>query len=346
MNASQSAQRTYVLDLLRFLAAIAILLYHYGFRGHAADGLCDVGFPALVGAVKYGYLGLYVFFMLSGYVILWSALRRGAADFLVSRALRLYPGFWICCTISFLAMLAFGGERYHATWPAYWENMTLLSGFFDVPWVDGAYWALFVEVKFYLLVFLVLTLKQERRFELFLGLWLVAAVTLAHWNLSPRWKDYLIVNYSAYVIAGCLFFILQTRGVTLYRLILLASSFAFGLERVLGARAALAEHYGVEFSAWVIAGVVVALFAFFGAIARGWNPLGRVAWLAVLGGMTYPLYLLHHNLGYMTLNAWHKTVPPYPLLALTVAGVLTLAWGVHKGPEAWLGRLLRRPRRT
>ena len=61
------------LDLLRFFAAFSVVLYHYTFRGYAADDMSIVPYPLFAPISKYGYLGVDLFFMISGFVILMTA---------------------------------------------------------------------------------------------------------------------------------------------------------------------------------------------------------------------------------------------------------------------------------
>ena len=60
--------------------------------------------------------------------------------------------FWACCTLTFIVTLLLGGAYFSVSAPQYAVNLTMLSGFFDVPSVDGVYWSLFVELRFYVLV--------------------------------------------------------------------------------------------------------------------------------------------------------------------------------------------------
>ena len=46
------------IDLLRFFAALAVVFFHYSFRGASADGLSKVSYPLLAPISKYGYLGV------------------------------------------------------------------------------------------------------------------------------------------------------------------------------------------------------------------------------------------------------------------------------------------------
>src|ERR1700693_5963546 len=73
--------RVETLDLLRAIAVLAVLFYHYAFRGAAADGFTDISLPALVPLAKYGSLGVQLFFVISGFVIAYSAEGRSAIGF-------------------------------------------------------------------------------------------------------------------------------------------------------------------------------------------------------------------------------------------------------------------------
>jgi peptidoglycan/LPS O-acetylase OafA/YrhL len=46
--------------------------------------------------------------MIRGFVILMTAEKGSVKEFLISRVVRLYPAFWVCCTITFLATLVVG----------------------------------------------------------------------------------------------------------------------------------------------------------------------------------------------------------------------------------------------
>lgn len=49
------------LDLLRFLAAIAVVFFHYAFRGYAKGDMSAMPYPLLAETAKYGYLGVELF---------------------------------------------------------------------------------------------------------------------------------------------------------------------------------------------------------------------------------------------------------------------------------------------
>ena len=65
--------RFYEIDLLRFVAAFAVVLFHYTFRGAAGEAFTSVAYPELAGITKYGCLGVDLFFIISGFVILMTS---------------------------------------------------------------------------------------------------------------------------------------------------------------------------------------------------------------------------------------------------------------------------------
>ena len=114
------------LDLLRFIAALSVLLFHYAFRGYAADDLSPINLPVLIPIFKYGYLGVGLFFMISGFVILMSAIGKNGREFVTSRISRLYPEFWICCTLTALVIFFFGAPHFDVSLTQFFINLTML----------------------------------------------------------------------------------------------------------------------------------------------------------------------------------------------------------------------------
>ena len=88
------------LDVLRGLAALAVAGTHY-------TTMCrDVG--TLDWTFHWGMYGPPLFFVISGFVILMSVRKRPeAVDFLVSRASRIYPTYWLAVPIAFVAFRYF-----------------------------------------------------------------------------------------------------------------------------------------------------------------------------------------------------------------------------------------------
>jgi peptidoglycan/LPS O-acetylase OafA/YrhL len=139
-----------LLDLLRFFSAIAVLFHHTFY-------------------FKDGKLGVYLFFIISGFVIYFS-LRKGMKDYIISRFLRLFPLFWVCCTLTYLVTLFYG---VNLPLKNYLISMLLVNDGKIASMVDGSYWTLTFEVLFYAYIAVFVSLFSSKRLEWFYISWLL-----------------------------------------------------------------------------------------------------------------------------------------------------------------------------
>ena len=205
-------ERLYELDLLRFLAALAVVLFHYTFRGNAADDMSTLSFPALSGYSKYGYLGVELFFMISGFVIVLSASGRTVFAFANSRAKRLFPAYWFGVTLTSLCIVAFGDDRYSVTFVQYLQNLPMVGGFWGVTFIDGVYWTLIVELHFYFLVGLMIAAGQFKRVQWFVVAWLAISTLAPYTDYVVTAEKYLISDWAPYFSAGAACFFIKKDG--------------------------------------------------------------------------------------------------------------------------------------
>jgi peptidoglycan/LPS O-acetylase OafA/YrhL len=336
--------RAYEIDLLRFLAAIAVVLFHYAFRGYVAHS-SSMPYPWLEPVAKYGSYGVDLFFMISGFVILMSASSGSIKHFVISRIVRLYPAFWICCTLTFLVLITFGKGQ--PTLPQYFSNMTMLSNFklmqmlVPKPHIDGAYWSLMVEIRFYILVAVVLMLRQIHRAELFLTAWLVTVILFELTGMD-RLDDILIVEYAAYFIGGAMAYQIWAHGVSSLRLGVIGVSWIVALyENWLSLpKFEAATHTSMDRG--IIFSLVTVFFLLMLLIATkktGW--IGRVNWMK-FGALTYPLYLVHQAIGYVIFNNLYPGWNPHVLLWGTVAFMLVIAYVITTYFERPIGDALKK----
>lgn len=335
------SSRVNEIDLLRFLAAFCVVIFHYAFRGYAAEGRSDLPYPLLAPIAKYGYLGVELFFLISGFVILMTAARGDLRSFAVSRFVRLYPAFWACCTITFVAILLIGGGRYSASITQYLVNMTMLSGFVGVPSIDGVYWSLFVELQFYGLIAALLLIGRIHQAQGFLLLWLGATILLEFVPINAL-RFLLIADYSAYFIAGAMCFLIWSSGMTLMRMAAIFLSLLLALHGALGGLAQFERHYSTQMNLFVITGIITTYFVVMLLIAtRRIGFLGRRRWL-IAGALTYPLYLIHQNLGFMIFNLAYPVINQHVLFWGTILLMLGTAYAVHVLIERSYSPILKR----
>lgn len=175
------------LDIARGLAALFVFCFHMsGSIGNAS--------PALGDLARYGYLGVPIFFVISGYCMGASAhnlLRqnRPAGGFLLKRFLRIYPAFWASIVVIMMtpyvlaALSALKTGSYISPAPRWlaldsfdwFQFVTLTRVFFSngmgldhaFSAINIVYWTLAIEFQFYLVIYL--ALLWRRRFVAVLG---------------------------------------------------------------------------------------------------------------------------------------------------------------------------------
>jgi peptidoglycan/LPS O-acetylase OafA/YrhL len=328
-----------VLDVLRFVAALSVLCFHYGFRGYSADNLLITHFTALSPVARYGYLGVYLFFMISGFVILMSAEGRSAAAFFQSRFIRLYPAYWVACTITFASMYLLGATNLQRTFDQWLVNLSMLQGTFGVTDIDGVYWTLLLEMRFYLLVFLVCATGLFGALPILLAGWAGYAFVAMRGLITP---DVAAIYPSCiYFIAGAAFYLIYRRRSLVLASALVVVSGYLAYRHCADDAVKQSAYYHATISPVVATCLMGLFFVVFALIALGRLRMRERAWTYAMGAMTYPLYLLHQFMGYALLNKVAVGAVPYLWLLLVVLFLLALAWAVHRFLEVPGARLLR-----
>jgi len=318
------------LDYGRFLAAITVLAYHYlvnGIYNGKIDSLAPE--PALVGFAKYGYLGVEFFFMISGYVIFFSARGKRASEFVVSRALRLYPAFWVAMLCTAAVAVFLGDGRMDVTPAQVLVNLTMFSRALGVPFVDGVYWTLQFELAFYLAVLALLLAGLQDRLEPIFLLWPFAMAVALALGLSEL--PYLGGHFPFFA-AGAVLAIQKTRPTRYSLAALLLCCALCVLFAVRNLPAGLVAD-GVSYSRPLIAAIVCAQFAFFLFLNSRLGSRLRLPGSRLAGGLTYPLYLVHAHIGYMLLSRFATEDNKALVYPAVVAAVLALACAIHFGIE-------------
>jgi peptidoglycan/LPS O-acetylase OafA/YrhL len=319
------------LDLLRFMAAAAVVVFHFYVVLPGATP-----FQHAVAAVsRFGFVGVPLFFMISGFVILWTAYNRSPGQFVLARFCRLFPSYWVCVLITSAVLGLAGGAP---PWRQVVTNLTMLHHLFGYDSIDEVYWTLFVELKFYALVFILLLFRQLPRIEQWLSIWLaLCTVSLAlglEYHTAIRGLDTVVFEGDAAFFAfGCYTYLLRTRGPDPHRWA------GFWLSAGLGVCAVLKtqDHYTLSDDWQTLTAVVVIIIALCVTMAtvatRRWNLPDRRLWYW-LGSLTYPLYLLHAMAGKafcgMLPPSWNVWTRIGISLAAVFAVVTPLAFGIEQ----------------
>ncbi|WP_157252944.1 acyltransferase family protein [Nonomuraea typhae] len=345
-----TSDRLFEIDGLRIVAALCVVLYHYTFSAWVG-GTSPVAFPAESMWSRYGYLGVDLFFMISGFVVLMSAWDRTPRQFVTSRVIRLYPAYWVGLALTALITLALGAGVFQVTIPQILANLTMFQAVIDVPNVDVVYWTLWAEMRFYVLI-LLLTLITITKARVMAVLWGWLAVTFAvELGVLPKVADLVVQSeFSHYFIAGMALFLLYRFGLNWQIALIVPLCLGNAVFRAIGYSEAVGRRYHVEFSPVAITVIVTLIFVVMLLVAlRVTKPLAK-RWLVVAGGLTYPLYLLHAHIGIIAFNRLGDAVNRYVLLFGLVVVMCLAAYAVHRYLETPLapklkGLLSPRPQR-
>ena len=338
---TQKSLRFYELDILRFLAAFAVVFFHYTFL-NATEIMTLETFPVLGEIFKYGYLGVELFFMISGFVILLTASKKDWLSFIISRMVRLYPVFWIAVTLTSLAIVLFGNETTQVTFPQYLWNLTMLSDYFGIENIDPVYWTLQIELKFYFWIFIILIFRKIQYIDYFIFIWLVFSVLETFHLIHNFTHPILMSEWAPYFSAGALFYRIHTQGLTHKRFAMLILAYCLSVYFAIQGAELKTQLYGIYFSSVVIATLITIYYVIFTLIILGKTTHLCRSWFTVIGAITYPLYLLHQKLGLIGYEIIGQSINKYLLLILMTLSMITLAFLLHRFFEIGFAKGMKR----
>lgn len=350
------------LDLLRFISAVLVLLFHVAAFGGNAPGWPVSAEEAPLGWLHpfswFGWVGVQIFFVLSGFIISASAYNSTALGFLKKRAIRVFPALWISAALALVAR-AFWGEPLEELVSSLLRSAVLSP---KGPYIDGVVWSLVVEAIFYASIALVILAAPR-----FGGL--QRSLTLAAYGLGIASTIFTLIVWLAIntnffadqggvlaFVRGFTFDVLLLRhgvlfavGMLLYQIVerppsrqMLLGLAVFGSASVLqvanNAQAGLAAI--VPVLVWLAATGIIYLGAKYSdrAVGQSLRPLMRP-----IGLMTYPLYLNHFVLGQALLPVFALWISNSATLFFALfATLLANAWFIAQYPERWVQRYARK----
>lgn len=339
-------KRLDLLDYGRLIAALSVMSFHYFFNGIRNGKIETItAVPALAAVASYGYLGVNFFFMISGYVIFFSARGRRPSEFLVSRAVRLFPAFWIAVGLTSAFAMLLAGPSMAVTPRQIAANLTMVPGLFDVPYVDGVYWTLQLELIFYTLVLLMLILGLRERLTTMALAWPVAILAV---TLSGRPWVPLLGGYYAFFAAGAVMAAARDKRGPLSVIAVLLCVWLCISAATLEASAASSPV--TSYSPVIVSSAILAMFAFFMVLNTQAGHALRLPGARLAGALTYPIYLVHAHIGYMLLTHFGNDGKRWLVYPAVITSVLLLAAAVYRAErslrpasQALFERLLGRP---
>ncbi|MCP5392769.1 MAG: acyltransferase [Sphingomonadaceae bacterium] len=316
------------LDYARFLAAFSVMVFHYTANGIRRGVIENYDrFGAISNAAEYGYLGVDLFFLISGYVIALTSSGKDAPTFAISRFVRLWPTFLLCLVATTLVRVCLGGPQFEVSLAQFIVNTTMLAPYLGFDHIDSVYWTLAYELGFYGLVFVAILLGLKARLEQLMVLWLLAIIAFDVLGANLP----LIGNYNYLFVIGFLLQRIEQSGWSLWRALPLLVASAFAIMASVERAAQMSLNRGDFMLNPIIVGAATAVFIlaflFFGQTRlKGL----RLPGARRLGLMTYPLYLLHAYIGYVLLNRFATEANKVVVVCGMFAFMLFLSYSVTR----------------
>jgi peptidoglycan/LPS O-acetylase OafA/YrhL len=303
---SNSQQRIGIINALRAFAALAVAWGHFA----AGQGrfLSPTG--------RYGYLGVEIFFVISGFVIPWSLYRaryvlRDFPRFLLKRNVRLYPPYLASIAITILAtnfvlVPLFHIARITVTGRDLLLHFAYLNDLAHVPWINVVYWTLAIEFQWYLLIGMAMPLlASSRRLLRFVA---TSVMMLAYFTI---YWDRLVFHYLPIFLIGVFVFQYRSRIIEAREMLGLMAVMVLSMHRLSG---------------WLIPLVAVPTGLLIAYSSFQHRYADRV------GDISYSLYLLHLPIGVSVIGLLSKNLP----YAGAYLGLLDLIGIVASMGAAWV----------
>jgi peptidoglycan/LPS O-acetylase OafA/YrhL len=337
------------LDLLRIFAAVYVTIFHWAGGGWYSQGL-KFNYPTLTTnqdmnpLVACGWIGVDIFFVISGFVVLDSISHRSFLQFAKARFLRLIPTYWLITILTFLISFATLKNLEFELMIKSLLGLNYLEG--QSPFIPAA-WTLGVEIEFYILASLIFLMNPLRaRWQLFCWIYLAFA-----WFLQQLGFESILLiavwQFGPLFILGISLRLIEDKKTVSGNLLILFSS----LLSIRGLQVRLVDWNSIPSStALIIASLVIAGIVLIAILKNAQSNSNlksakAISAITFTSQLTYPFYLIHESFGegvismvyHLTKNVWVSWA--FGLAICLLLSTLVLRWA------NWIAKRFRESRR-
>jgi peptidoglycan/LPS O-acetylase OafA/YrhL len=295
-----------------------------------------------------GGLGVSLFFIISGFVILRTVDRTPPAQFMLQRFFRIIPTCLFC--VSLVAIITY---LYCASRELHQPNSitSVLTSAFAANYFNGAFatvpvlWTLEIEMIFYVIMAAGVMVAERLGYKALLTISIACLAVVANYAISPESKPDMLRHFSAiavhlsYMMIGAFIYRAYENNSLIEGIsfVILSVAIYYGCYELYG-NATSYQNIGSNFAS-AMGGLIIFIFGLFAGLQ--WKFLSPLRWIA---SISYPLYLLHVPLAWGLLYALASIgVGMYWCAVISTAIVIVLAWMTHhliEMPSQALGKRL------
>ena len=301
---SNKSKRLDYVDVLRVVALGSVIFFHYFFSAISRGNLTSVDRSPIFGIAQYGYLGVELFFTISGFVILYSTQNRKFLDFWKRRFWRLYPMYWIGMTFVFIVSNLWFWNINGPNVKRLLVGFTMFPTAFGYDWVDPAHWFLARELQFYVFVSFFMLIGLGKKLPQIFPIW---AIVLMIWNVFELKSNifWYTNGLFSFMCAGAILFSIREWGWTPMRIIGLIAAYITGMHTRIHSVHWLDTHRKSPHSALVIGIVVTAIYLIMLATMSSKISAWTASWVTFAGALTYAVFaILRSNQSSIRTYSW------------------------------------------
>jgi len=294
------------LDFLRFIAITSVVIFHFTARKYE---LLPYGYLVAGSPWNLGWVGVNLFFIISGYVVSHTILKSSnAKNFIIKRITRIYPALWLILPIVYLCQkyIPYSIFNERSSLANLLGSMTLIPPtvlnlpnliYFD--WLTGVLWSLKIEMAFYILCYILFSFFPYKKIVTLSVILCILSSTflIIAFNFDTNYVLSIVFilkglgfEYLPWFVLGMLFY---QQKVLKYKKIPMIISLSGLIIAVRVSQNSFSSDQVVELG-------VIALFAI--VIFRGQNSkFIRLKIFQALGFSSYEMYLIHWGLGFPVL---------------------------------------------
>jgi len=301
----ENKKRIKTLDLFRFISITLVVFFHYLSRWTPpfhTESYYPYGsrFNELE-IIKNGGVGVLFFFMISGFVILFTLERTSSIRlFFTNRLIRLWPTMALCSIIIFLTVRILDPlnlfKAFEVGYRNFLPSLTFTSPmFWNTQFMDSSFWSIEIEVKFYILSALVYYLSGKHFGAIWTSFTLLVLGMNAILNLSYL-EYFLFPKFLPFFSAGILFYIIFKKQNFLWVWAALILMVFFCM---------LTRESTVD---KLLISIFYLLFLVF-IFKEQWLSWANHQIILAVGLASYPFYLLHQHIGVILINHLSYLLP-------------------------------------
>lgn len=301
---------------IRGFAAIMIVIFHYTYRYDNLYGMGNISFPTLE---LWGTVGVSFFFFLSGFLSFQNATDEfDVKKYWKNKFSSLYLSYFISVILIYVIVSLFGLPGREVSFVDLILNICLMNGFIGTPYVDGAHWYMTFIIVMYIYWMFIRMFKIQNKVICVPAVLVISKILSAISRFLPQPFANVIS-----VLSGRQYIFYFTLGIAIACILKLDSKSKMEViyyVYLVAIGIYILRIEGLTTVLMLCIGIVFVLLA-----QKKTNQNSFIKISGFIGNISYQLYLVHQNIGYIIINRM-KDCAPFPIvLIFTICVVIAIS---------------------